>query len=147
MHCNTTLIWIFPHNFPDALLPTSSMLVGMKGASMFLSSKKTSLAEQSAVSRLAMIVLVRIATSIEPDRSPITTTGFSSGRLGEGNHRFILGLGTQIWSCIWWKRWRVVLNVIVNDVSGHCCPLSYRGLLRDWSNGESEINALGWLTN
>ena len=57
------------------------MLAGMKGASIFSSSKKTSLAEQMAVRRLAIMVEVRMATSMEPERSPMTTTGASRVKL------------------------------------------------------------------
>jgi hypothetical protein len=48
---------------------------------MFSLSKNTSRAEQMAVNKLAMIVDVLIATSIDPDRSPITTTGVCSLKL------------------------------------------------------------------
>ncbi len=49
--------------------------------SMFVLLKKTSLALTMAERRAAMMVEVRIATSMEPDRSPITTIGGSNGRL------------------------------------------------------------------
>ena len=43
--------------------------------------KKQSWAEVNAVNRPAMIELVLIATSIEPEASPITTIGASNDRL------------------------------------------------------------------
>ena len=63
------------------------MLVGTKGASEFSWSKNTSLACVMAVNRLAMMVDVRIATSMDPDRSPSTTIGCSNGSL-ENNHNY-----------------------------------------------------------
>ena len=48
---------------------------------MFSVLKKTSFALASADNNAAMMVLVRMATSMEPERSPITTTGDSRGRL------------------------------------------------------------------
>ena len=68
-----------------AISSTSSMLLGMCSGSMFSVLKKTSRAFVIAVSKLAMIVLVLIATSIEPDLSPITTTGDSNGKLQTRN--------------------------------------------------------------
>ena len=57
------------------------MVFGKKGASMFFVLKNTSCAEQMEVRREAMMVDVRIATLMEDDASPITTTGDSNDRL------------------------------------------------------------------
>ena len=62
-------------------LRTPSMVSGCRGESLSLESKKVRLLEPHiAQNRLATIVLVRIATSIEELASPNTATGCSRGR-------------------------------------------------------------------
>ena len=60
---------------------TSVIVLGILSASMFCVLKKHSLACTIADSNAAIIVEVRIATSIEPDLSPTTTIGGSKGKL------------------------------------------------------------------
>ena len=60
---------------------TSVMVFGILSATMFWLLKKHSLACTMADSSAAMIVDVRIATSMDPDLSPITTIGGSKGNL------------------------------------------------------------------
>ena len=60
---------------------TCSTVSGMYLASSFSLLKKTRRAEHNADSKLAMMVLVRMATFIDEDLSPITTTGDSNGSL------------------------------------------------------------------
>lgn len=57
------------------------MLLGKYGSYRFSVLKKTSWADVMAVNSPAMIELVRIATSIDPEASPMTTTGESKDRL------------------------------------------------------------------
>ena len=56
---------------------TSSTFFGTIGGTMLWSSKKTKSAFETAVTKLAIILLVLIATPIEGDLSPITATGAS----------------------------------------------------------------------
>ena len=60
---------------------TCCTVLGINGGWTFAESKKTSSALAILVNRLAMILLVLIATSIEADLSPITTTGDSKFKL------------------------------------------------------------------
>ena len=63
---------------------TSLIVFGKNGASMFFVLKNTRCAEQIEVRSEAIMVEVRIATLIEDEASPITTTGDSSDRLAWG---------------------------------------------------------------
>ena len=60
---------------------TSVIVLGILSASMFWLLKKHSLACTMADNSAAMIVDVRMATSMDPDLSPITTIGGSKGNL------------------------------------------------------------------
>ena len=71
----TLIVNVFP------VFHTSCIFTGIFGASMFSVLKKTSFALASADNNAAMMVLVQMASSMEPERSPITTTGDSKGRL------------------------------------------------------------------
>ena len=60
------------------LLPlTSFTFLGINGGKTFFLSKKTKSAFAILAKRLAIMLLVFIATSIDPDLSPMTTTGDS----------------------------------------------------------------------